>query len=164
MDFDISKLIAVGVILAFAGLLWFQDQAFEDQVGGIPRIVDGDSLELNNEKIRLKGIDAPEGRQFCEKNGKNWACGKASTTALRKLISGQKVKCDGNEYDRHKRLLAFCYVNDLNLNKNMVENGWAVSYGSTFKIEELAAKNARKGIWQGTFEWPREWRRKHPRY
>jgi len=164
MTFDFSKIIFIGAILLFAGMLWLEDLSFKDEVSGIPRIVDGDSLVLNGEKIRLKGIDAPELKQKCEKNGKNWSCGRASTTALRKMIRSQKVDCQGTEFDRHQRLLATCFVKELNLNENMVKMGWAVSYGSAFKSEERQAKKERAGIWQGKFDWPSDWRRKHPRY
>jgi endonuclease YncB( thermonuclease family) len=164
MKFDFSKIVVVAAILLFAGMLWLEDLSFKDEISGRPRVVDGDSLELNGEKIRLIGIDAPELQQKCEKNGQSWGCGRASTSALRKMISSQKVDCKGTEFDRHQRLLATCFVNELNLNKNMIMKGWAVSYGSAYKAEERQAKREKTGIWQGTFDWPSDWRRKNPRY
>ncbi|MGH1406975.1 MAG: thermonuclease family protein [Rhodomicrobiaceae bacterium] len=164
MKFDFSKLMVIAAILLFAGMLWLEDMAFKDEISGTPRVVDGDSLVLNGEKVRLKGIDAPELQQKCEKEGQSWRCGRASTTALRKMIRSQKVDCRGTEFDRHQRLLATCFVNDMNLNKKMVSLGWAVSYGSAYKSEERQAKGQRVGIWQGKFEWPSDWRRKNPRF
>ena len=43
---------------------------------GVPRIVDGDTLAIGSEKVRLQGIDAPETDQFClNANGVRWTCG-----------------------------------------------------------------------------------------
>ncbi len=164
MKFDFSKLLVIGVIFLFAVLLWFEDTSFKDEISGAPRIVDGDSLVFKGEKVRLKGIDAPELQQKCEKKGQTWACGRAATTALRKMINRKKVDCKGGEFDRHERLLATCFVENVNLNEKMVRQGWAVSYGSAYKQQEKQAKNERVGIWQGKFEWPRDWRRQNPRY
>ena len=164
MNFDVSKLIIVAVILLFAGALWLQEDIFRDEINGSALVVDGDSLKLNGERIRLLGIDAPELHQKCEKDGQSWKCGRAATTALKKMIGTNKVECRGAEFDRHERLLGTCYVNGLNLNKNMVLKGWAVSYKGNYRAEQKQAKFEKRGIWQGEFEWPSDWRRKNPRY
>jgi len=39
--------------------------AFAD-ITGKPRIIDGDTIEVAGERIRLHGIDAPESKQTCE--------------------------------------------------------------------------------------------------
>jgi len=161
MRFDMSKAMVVACLLLFAGLIWWQDTAFIDESRGIPRVVDGDSLEFKNERVRLKGIDAPEGRQYCEKQGKKWACGRASTNALRQLIGRQSVVCKGQDYDQHGRLLAFCHVGEVEINRYMVQNGWAVSFGNEFLGQQRQARQAKRGIWQGPFEMPREWRRRN---
>ena len=164
MNFDFSKFFIIVVIIGFAIVLWLQEDVFRDEINGPALVVDGDSLKLNGERVRLLGIDAPELHQKCEKEGKSWKCGRASTTALKKMIGSKKVECRGVEFDRHERLLATCYVNGLNLNQNMVRNGWAVSYRGTYRGEQEQAKREKVGIWQGSFEWPSEWRRKNPRY
>ena len=155
---DGSKILVVVCLLIFAGLLWWQEQAGLDEWSGVPKVVDGDSLILNNERVRLRGIDAPEGRQYCEKQGKKWACGRAATSALRRLIGGQNVACTGSEFDKHDRLLGVCTVGDVEINRFMVREGWAVSFGGGYKSIERDARSAKKGLWQGTFEMPGDWR------
>ena len=65
MQIDFSKLMVVGCLLLFAGLLWWQDQLGLDQRAGVPRVIDGDSLAFGDEQVRLKGIDAPEFAANC---------------------------------------------------------------------------------------------------
>ncbi|MCF6199483.1 MAG: thermonuclease family protein, partial [Hyphomicrobiaceae bacterium] len=127
------------------------------EVDGRARLVDGDSLYVEGLEIRLKNIDAPEGRQKCQRNGRNWLCGQEATRRLRTFIKRRKLTCKGNEYDRHNRLLAFCSVGGVEINQWMVREGWAVSFGD-YRREERAAKRARKGIWSSQFQRPRSWR------
>ncbi len=164
MSFDFSKLTIVAVILLFAGLLWYQDQALQDETGGNARVVDGDSLEIKGEMIRLNGIDAPEGQQKCQKDGSEWACGRDATRALRRLIKGREVICKGSEFDRYQRLLGYCSAGSVDLNKSMVAEGWALSFGGEFLAEERIASQRKKGLWAGEFQRPQDWRRDNPRY
>ena len=60
-------------------------------VSGIPRIVDGDGLKIGNVEIRLHGIDAPERKQTCKKNGKVWPCGAETPEYMRGLVSGREI-------------------------------------------------------------------------
>ena len=53
---------------------------------GIATVIDGDTIHINNNKIRLHGIDAPEKNQTCLDEDKNWKCGKQSTFELKKII------------------------------------------------------------------------------
>ena len=84
--------------------LIFAAPAFAD-VTGNARVVDGDTIHIGETKIRLHGIDAPESKQTCTTDGKEWPCGKEATQALVKAISDQPVTCKGNKRDRYKRLL-----------------------------------------------------------
>ena len=161
MHLGASNWAVLVCLLTFAGLIWWVESSGLDDVSGPAKVVDGDSLVLPSGQVRLKGIDAPEGRQRCLKNGKEWACGRASTQALRELVTGKEVVCDGQQLDRYDRLLAICWVGDVKINQVMVRDGWAVAFGDQFLREERAAKAAQRGLWQGTFERPAVWRAKN---
>lgn len=161
MDLDNPKLWVMLALLGFIGLIWWQGELMEDERGGAARVIDGDSLEFSGEQVRLKGIDAPEGRQFCQRDGARWACGAAAAAALRKLIGGHHVTCRGGEFDRYGRLLAYCDVEGVEINRQMVRDGWALSYGGAYLGEEQAAKAAKRGLWSGSFERPADWRRQN---
>ena len=131
-----------------------------DMIEGKTRIVDGDSLYVDGFEVRLVGIDAPEGRQMCKRDGRSWPCGRQSADRLRALAGRERVKCEVEKRDKHRRLLATCHAGRTNLNLTQVKNGWAVSYGR-YRDEERSARNKKRGIWSGTFMRPREWRDKN---
>ena len=130
------------------------------EVSGRARVVDGDSLFVDGLEIRLQHIDAPEGRQTCRRNGRDWRCGEEATRRLRRFVAGRPLSCKGNEYDRFGRLLAICRVAGQEINKWMVASGWAVAFGG-YRREEGAAIRAKKGIWASAFQRPRQWRAEH---
>ena len=133
-------------------------------VTGKPRVIDGDTIEIAGERIRLHGIDAPETRQECRReDGSEYRCGETSTNALRVLVGPESVRCEGTTYDRYKRLIAICYSGTVNLNAEMVRQGWALAYrrySKDYIAAEFEAQDAKRGIWVGEFEPPWEWRRK----
>ena len=133
-----------------------------DALTGAPRIVDGDTIWIGESKIRLHGIDAPEARQECLRgDGTAYHCGQASTNALRALVGSQPVRCEGNTIDRYKRLIAVCYAGSINLNAEVVRQGWALTYrrySKDYVSVEMEAQEARRGIWAGSFEAPWKWR------
>lgn len=154
------------VVLAFAvlALLGLVAMRFERLSTinpiGVARIGDGDSLELAGERIRLRGIDAPEYSQTCRKAGADYPCGRQSRDALRRLIEGRQISCEGWERDRYGRLLAICMAGGKELNREQVAAGWALAYGG-YSAEEADARAARLGVWAGDFERPADWRVSH---
>lgn len=129
-------------------------------IEGYPRLIDGDSFGLGQGEVRLKGIDAPEGKQTCVKDGRDWACGEAARAELKRLIGAEKIACRVTERDQHGRALSYCTAGGRDLNAGMVSSGLALSYGGYVK-EETAARLARRGLWASEFQRPREWRRDH---
>ncbi|MEM1371382.1 MAG: thermonuclease family protein [Pseudomonadota bacterium] len=128
-------------------------------VEGRARAVDGDSVFIGRREVRLVGIDAPEGPQICQRNGRPWRCGDASRDALLAMISRQPIRCSGQKEDRHGRLLGTCRLGDKNLNAAMVEQGHAVAYGR-YRREERRARESQRGLWAKSvqFQTPRAWR------
>ena len=132
-------------------------------VTGKPRIIDGDTVEILGESIRLHGIDAPETNQSCmDGKGNQWRCGRQSTLALTSLIDGRPIFCKGRMRDRYKRLIAVCFVGSKDLNAEMVRQGWALAYRQysiDYVVQETVAKSEKIGIWSGQFVKPWDWRR-----
>ncbi|MBS0237362.1 MAG: thermonuclease family protein [Proteobacteria bacterium] len=134
-----------------------QYDPFPPSVSGPGRPIDGDSLWVNGNEVRLQGIDAPEGRQTCWRGGEVWKCGEDAYLALARAIGGETVTCDVSQRDVYGRLLARCTAGGRNLNAGMVAAGMAVAYGS-YNAEEAAARSARRGLWAGEFDSPAKWR------
>ena len=128
-----------------------------DQVSGAGRPIDGDSLHVGRDEVRLKGIDAPEGRQTCTRGGATWDCGNAARDELVRLIGMDVVTCRANERDKHGRVLGYCSAGGRDLNAGMVASGMAVAYGGYLR-EEGEAKLRKRGLWSSEFERPRDWR------
>ena len=149
------------LIFLFLYFTLFQQNIFAKEIYGNPRIIDGDSLEIKNEKIRFLGIDAFEKKQECiRKNGTKYKCGEAAISNLLMIISGQPVRCVTKKKDHYKRWLATCYIGTLDINENMVLYGNAFSYMSKkYKTAENEAKKVSAGAWAGEFIFPWEWRK-----
>jgi endonuclease YncB( thermonuclease family) len=123
--------------------------------------IDGDSLSVGGLSVRLFGIDAPETRQKCTRDGTQWACGEEAARQLGSLIEGRQVRCRGNGTDAYGRTVAVCEASGLELNKTMVTQGWALafrSYSADYIADESRAKAARLGIWSSTFQLPQDYR------
>jgi endonuclease YncB( thermonuclease family) len=135
------------------------------QVSGYATVVDGDSLNIAGTSIRLHGVDAPEGRQSCTRDGARWACGDAAAEALEALVAGRTIVCTEKDIDQYGRTVAQCTNGEADLGAELVRSGLALAYrqySSDYVGEEAEAKSARRGVWAGTFTPPWEWRR-HPR-
>ena len=131
-------------------------------VAGTATVIDGDTLEIHGQRIRLHGIDAPESRQLCRLDGKPWHCGRDAANALAEKIDRRPVTCEDLGRDRYKRIIARCTVAGEDLEKWMVANGWALAYrrySLDYVDQEAEAQAARRGIWAGEFVKPWEWRR-----
>lgn len=155
---DFLKTLTFLAILAVCSA-WFAAQS-SVELAGIPKILDGDSLRLNDTEIRLLGIDAPEYDQSCisSQATETYPCGRRAADMLKKLVGGRSVVCDGWQTDKYDRLLAVCSVGGFEINNEMVRLGWAVSFGGYEGPETIARKN-KLGLWSGEFENPSTWRR-----
>ena len=154
--------------------LIFTSNMLAEEINGIPKVVDGDTVHISEFKIRFEGIDAPEIRQQCKKEKlkissiigytfyKNYNCGEVSKEKLEAKIDGSKIKCISSGKDRYNRYLAKCFKNRTNLNQWMVRNGYAVAYrrySNEYVSDEDFAKKNKLGLWQGKFLIPEKWRK-----
>ena len=145
-----------------------------EEISGVPKIVDGDTIHINNYKFRLEGIDAPEMKQQCKKESlkissiigftfyKDYYCGKVSKEKLISKIRGSRIKCIFTTKDRYKRYIATCFKEKTNLNQWMVRNGYAIAYqrySKKYVPDEDFAKQNKLGLWQGKFMSPEKWRK-----
>jgi endonuclease YncB( thermonuclease family) len=129
---------------------------------GVASVIDGDTIDIHGTRIRLEGIDAPESRQTCIRDGRKERCGKQSAFHLSDRIGRRTVRCEGKGRDRYGRTLAICYLGSLDLNAMMVRDGHAVAYrrySRRYVGEENEARKARRGIWATEFQMPWDWRR-----
>ena len=172
----ILKLLGKPTLIGFLSLLAYVCYAFlspdiEERklVGYSPRVIDGDTINLGGISVRLLGIDAPELKQKCtEVAGKSieYSCGSEAMAHLIKLVGNKKIVCTDEGKDFYKRQLSYCFAGDLNINKQMVRDGYAVAYSYydvSFVVDEMIAKVKKRGIWRGDFQNPSDWRKKKKR-
>lgn len=152
------KLFALSVSFA---LLASVNPVMAQSFTGKAEAVDGDSLMINGQMIRLFGIDAPEALQPCHRGGSSWQCGIEAKNQLAMLTALGPVTCHGRDVDAYKRVVAVCDVDGIQINQSMVESGWATAYdrfGGDYVRAEAEAKVYRLGIWDSEFVAPEEFR------
>ena len=128
----------------------------------IIKIVDGDTIHLNGEKIRFTGIDTPELKQTCIKEGVINPCGVIAKEILIEKISDNKVVCISEGKDQYKRTLAECFVNNVSLSSYLVRRGYAFAYrkySKKFIADEDYAKVNQIGMWSMEFDYPWDYRK-----
>jgi endonuclease YncB( thermonuclease family) len=146
--------------LILAILLLSTAPAMAADITGVPRILDGDTVQIEDTKIRLSGIDAPETHplQYClDPAGDKWDCG---VTARDELVEHVGSK----PWTRYKRSLAACEVDGEDIQQWLVRSGWALSfvrYSHRYDADEKFARDAGAGIWAGAFIAPWDWRHRN---
>ena len=161
----------IRIIIIFLVML---SNSIAEEISGIPKVIDGDTIHINNYKFRLEGIDAPEMRQQCKKESfkisflfsftfhKDYSCGRVSKVKLINKIKTSEIKCISSSKDRYKRYIATCFKGKTNLNQWMVRNGFAIAYrrySKKYVPDEVFAKENKLGLWQGKFMEPEKWRK-----
>ncbi len=139
--------------------------AWPERISGMPsRIVDGDTIHLDGHKIRLLGIDTPEMKQYCQdRDGVAWPCGIRARDMLVGIVNaGGNVECNITGRDRYQRLLGQCYVGKVDVQHALIAAGFGVAeYTKDYIAAERKAKRYKLGIWAGTFERPRIYRKRN---
>jgi endonuclease YncB( thermonuclease family) len=168
----IAVLLAFGLLseqisfvpwLGFASKHSSSQSASTKDIVGRASVIDGDTLEIHGQRIRLWGIDTPESAQLCHVSGKPWRCGQQAALAVSDYIGQRTVACIEQDRDRYRRIVARCSVAAEDIGAWLVGNGWALDYteysGGAYASHQAIAASAKIGIWRGTFDKPWEWRR-----
>ncbi len=148
-----KKLIGILIL----GLL-FSDPSLANNL----KVIDGDTIVLNGEKIRFSGIDTPELKQTCLKDNEKVGCGMLAKKLLVKKIGSSTPICIGKKKDFYKRTLAECFVKGESLSKFLVRSGYAFAYrkySTKFVEDEDFAKTNKLGMWSMTFKYPWDFRK-----
>ena len=126
------------------------------------KVIDGDTIVLNGEKIRFSGIDSPELKQTCIKDDQKVFCGRLAKKFLIKKINNNTPQCISEGRDVYKRTLAECFVDGESLSSFLVRSGYAFAYrkySKKFIQDEEFAKDNKFGLWSMEFQYPWEFRK-----
>jgi endonuclease YncB( thermonuclease family) len=135
--------------------------------GALVRVRDGDTIDLDGATIRIAGIDAPEYHQTCkDAAGVDWPCGRTARAQLEAWATAGRVECALMAQDQYRRRIGRCSTPTVpDLGEAMVRAGLAVSPAisgdATYADAEEEARDARRGLWQGEFDLPSQWRAQH---
>lgn len=160
-----TRLHAAALVLILAS-----SAASAEAIIGRASVIDGDTIEIHGERIRILDIDAPESGQLCFKKLRSldegaWPCGQQAAPALSDWIGQQTVTCNASKKDQYRRWLARCSVGDQDMGEWLAVNGWAVPYRNckcnAVRDAAHVARAAQAGIWTSAFTLPWEWRKAH---
>ena len=154
----INLFLVISICLIFFFLTYNDVKSIE------VKVIDGDTIHINGEKIRFTGIDTPELKQTCKKDNKIIPCGIEARQLLIDKISDNKVNCKREGKDQYKRTLAECFVNNLSLSSYLVRKGYAFAYrkySKKFIDDENYARENNLGMWSMNFEYPWDYRKKN---
>ena len=147
--------------MAAAGV-WFSSATASDLMGQVS-VIDGDTIEIHGQRIRLWGIDAPEWTQLCRgADSVHYRCGAVAANGLSTFIAGRPVVCAPKAVDRYGRTVALCTVAGTDLAGWMVGAGYALDWPrysrGTYGLDQAKAEKAEAGIWSGSFAEPWSYR------
>ncbi|QKC99980.1 thermonuclease family protein [Mesorhizobium sp. NZP2298] len=154
-----------GLIADFQSTITNWTKTLPGSMEGRASVIDGDTVEIAGQRIRFNGIDAPESRQYCDDaKGFEYACGRRAAQALDEFLAASRpLRCSFVGRDRYGRLVGNCDRADgRSVQRWLVEQGLALDWprysNGTFAAEQGTAKAAHRGLWQGRFDQPWDWR------
>ncbi len=131
------------------------------EIVGEPLVLNAGMLIVRGQNIVLWGVDAPDRMQNCRRNNKEWHCGRHAAYALIDKTKDQDVRCADRDLDEFARIQAVCFIGEEDINAWLVKEGWALAYPwhtEDYVDLEIAARDAKKGLWRSQFISPSEWR------
>jgi len=128
-----NKIIYLILLIIF----FSKTNSYSEEITGYAKVIDGDTIRIKENKIRLYGIDAPENNQICSKPwlslniiifNKDYECGLKTTNLLKKFVKNEILVCKKKSMDRYNRVVAICFKKRRDINSWLVRNGLAVAY------------------------------------
>lgn len=156
------KAVEAATLIVIATMALPVTAAMAENITGVPTVIDGDTIDIHGQRIRLHGIDAPESKQVCVSGGEKYRCGQRAALALSDRIGRGSVTCEARDTDRYGRVIAVCFKGQENLNGWLVSEGLAVAYrrySEDYVTHEARAQSILVGLWAGEFIMPWDWRR-----
>lgn len=170
----IGAIIGGLVALAIVGTGFGQREERKAYAGPVlsETVYSGDTLLLNGDLVRMRGLDAPQQGQICRLNNRTQDCGDEATKALRRILEGAYVMCavEGDApqtNQRRQRRIVTCSAvrggrEEFSVARRMVEEGYAASQGDTYKQEAQDALARTRGLTAWCTMRPDIWARMTP--
>ena len=163
---SIVKLVAAAGLLALTAA----PALAQDVVTGPAKVVDGDIIMVDKQRVILWGVDAPERTQKCKVGNLDWACYEAARRGLGEIIGSGEASCTltDDKPDQFNRRYGVCTSAGKDVGGEMVRLGYARAYAEQapdYLPQEEEAKAAKVGIFQDGADVidPWEWRKRDPR-
>ncbi|MCH9808240.1 MAG: thermonuclease family protein [Alphaproteobacteria bacterium] len=135
-----------------------------EKISGKAVSLTGDSMRIGDAIVLLKGIEAPEVRQRCKtERGRSWRCGRSALNALRRITGYETIACTVSSTTDAGSKVASCKVGEKDIAAELVQAGHVFANGgmlATYASQEGAAREAKRGIWQGEAQRPADYRTK----
>lgn len=131
------------------------------QFRGRPRVIDGDTLEIRGESIRLFAVDTPElGQPWWDEDDRHQDAGRLAKEALEKLVTGKRLSVRVLREDKYQRSIAIVKVDGRDIGRTLVRQGFGfASPGSDrYRRVHASAKRRKKGLWRGELQMPWDYR------
>ena len=158
-----SRILILAAIAALFGITIETDR--DPPVSGLSgrlKVVDADTFDVGDTRVRLFGVDAPEKHQTClDAQGASWDCGGWAIEQARAHWEGRTATCEALDTDRYGRTVARCEVGDEDIGAMLVAGGMALAYreySTDYVVQEAHAQGAQVGLWQGEFQTPADYR------
>ena len=156
------SLLLVVALLGVTALVASRLDPLPPRFTGAARASDGDSLWVGTDRVRLRGLDAPELDQVCWRpDGSAWPCGRAARDEMSRLLAAGSIDCRPEGTDRFRTHARALRRGRYGPRRRDRDGGPRHRHGC-LRTRGRAAREARRGIWDGRFTEPRTWRDEGP--